>query len=65
MRTIKRLLALAFYREGPVCFACGRRGATPCQGHEYGGTITQWRSRRLTRRLPMWLYGWVDCRWTR
>ena len=64
MNAAKRLLAWALYQTGPVCFACGRWGPVPCAGHEYGGTITQWRARRLTRRLPPWLHGWVDCRWT-
>lgn len=64
MQVTKRLLARALYQTGPVCFACQRWSPEPCAGHEYGGTIIQWRTRRLTRRLPRWSYGWVDCRWT-
>lgn len=57
---LERLLAQACYSSGPVCFACGRRGAQPCVGHEYGGTILGSRRRRLA---PFWLLRWVDCRW--
>jgi len=57
---IKRALAGLFYEAGPVCFACGRRGAQPCTGHEYGGTIIQSRFRRFT---PWWVGRFVDCRW--
>lgn len=64
--TIRRRLARLFYEHGPVCFACTRRGPTPCPGHEWGGTIIQWRTRRWVRaaRVPSRLYDRVDCRWT-
>lgn len=58
---MKRLLASVLYRRLPVCFACGRPGAEPCAGHEYGGTILASRTRRL---VPWWVGRWVDCRWS-
>lgn len=58
---MRRLLARTLYGFGPVCFACGRRGPRACEGHEYGGTIGQWRRRRWA---PAWLADRVDCRWT-
>jgi hypothetical protein len=65
MKAVKRALARAFYETGPVCFACHRWSPTACPGHEYGGTITQWRSRTWARRfVPSQLYGRIDCRWT-
>lgn len=63
-KAIQRVLARALYSQGPQCFACGVRAPVPCRGHEYGGTITGWRERALTARLPFWVHGWVDCRWT-
>jgi hypothetical protein len=59
-RRAKRLLAWLFYRKLPVCFACGQPGERPCAGHEYGGTILQWRGRALS---PWWVGRLVDCRW--
>lgn len=58
---MKRFLAWMLYRKGPVCFACGRWGPTPCAGHEYGGTILASRLRRFT---PFFLARYVDCRWS-
>ncbi|MFI2663378.1 hypothetical protein [Micromonospora carbonacea] len=49
---MRRLLNRALYAQGPACFACGRWGARPCPGHEYGGTIL---GRRLRRWAPWWL----------
>jgi hypothetical protein len=61
---VKRALARLVYQTGPVCFRCGKSGDRPCIGHEYGGTITGWRTRWLWRWLPGVLHGWVDPRWT-
>ncbi len=39
MSRLKWLVATLCYQVGPARFACGRRGTTPCAGHEYVGTI--------------------------
>jgi hypothetical protein len=58
---LRQLVARLLYRNITVCFACGRPGATPCPGHEYGGTILTSRRRRFA---PWWAVRLVDCRWS-